>query len=422
MIPALLVTMAVLICCSAFFSASEAALFYLRWPDRRALAAGSSAQRITERLLHDPDRLLSAVLFWNLIMNMLYFTLASMVGLSLERDPNTSQTTVVAFAVGSLLLIIFFSEMLPKSVAVFRARALAGLVGIPLAAAVRAVDPIMPLLRAVNELSRRVLWPSVEREESLEITDVSRAIELSTEEAQLIPLEDAVLRKIVALSELPVQEWMRPRNQLRVWALPVSASDLANRPLADGYLLISDPKTKDVMAALSARQLVNLSADQVDQHARQVACVPWCATVADAFQQMQDETTQVAVVVNEHGETMGVITENDVLDAILGNHPGRGERLLNRRAITQLETGVWQVEGVTNLSRLERHFQVAIPSSRNVTLGGVVQEALERLPETGDECRWGPFLIRVMDATGDEGLKLAVQLVPADGDPQESTA
>ena len=158
MIPAL-VTMAILIGCSGFFSASEAALFCLRWSDRRVLAAGNQAQQIAERLLHDPDRLLSAVLFWNLVVNILYFTIASMVGLRLDRDPNVSQSTVAGFALGSLLMLIFFSEMLPKSVAVLRARWLAGIIGVPLAAAVRLVDPIMPLLRSVTDCHVELFGP-----------------------------------------------------------------------------------------------------------------------------------------------------------------------------------------------------------------------------------------------------------------------
>ena len=64
-----LIAMAVLIACSAFFSGSEAALFYLRWDDRRTLSVGGPSQRAAARLLKNPDRLLSAVLLWNLAIN-----------------------------------------------------------------------------------------------------------------------------------------------------------------------------------------------------------------------------------------------------------------------------------------------------------------------------------------------------------------
>ena len=71
-----LLAMTVLICGSAFFSGSEAALFYLRPADLRRLNAGSTSARVAAGLLKDPDRLLSAVLFWNLVINVTYFAIA----------------------------------------------------------------------------------------------------------------------------------------------------------------------------------------------------------------------------------------------------------------------------------------------------------------------------------------------------------
>ncbi len=181
-----LIAMIILVGCSAFFSASEAALFCLRRKDRRLLAAGNRAQRIAERLLSDPDRLLSAVVFWNLIINIAYFAIASITGIQLERNPHVGHSAVVGFTFGSLVVIIFFSEMLPKSLAVLQARTLASLVSIPLAAAVRAVDPLMPTLRLVNLLSRRLIWPRLEPERYLEVADLERAIELSTSDSLML--------------------------------------------------------------------------------------------------------------------------------------------------------------------------------------------------------------------------------------------
>ena len=72
-----LVAMGALLLASAFFSASEAALFFLSPSDLRRLAGGNRAQRTAADLLDDPDRLLTAVLFWNLVVNLTYFALAA---------------------------------------------------------------------------------------------------------------------------------------------------------------------------------------------------------------------------------------------------------------------------------------------------------------------------------------------------------
>ena len=141
--------MVILIVLSGLFSASEAAYFYLQRQDLRFLAAGNAAQRTAARLMQQPDRLLSAVLFWNLVINMIYFTISARVGMQLENHQDGSGWGVL-FAIGSVFLVIFCSEMFPKSFAVLRSRSYAGLVAIPLALAVRCVDPLLPLLRFTN--------------------------------------------------------------------------------------------------------------------------------------------------------------------------------------------------------------------------------------------------------------------------------
>ena len=127
--------------------------------DRRQMAGGTPAQQTAAMLLRDADRLLSAVLFWNLVINICYFTLSSICAIKIDQDDALGQSFAVAFAVGSLLAIIFFSEMLPKSLAVLQPKRLASLLSIPLGVAVRLVDPLMPLLKSINLVSKRLFLP-----------------------------------------------------------------------------------------------------------------------------------------------------------------------------------------------------------------------------------------------------------------------
>ncbi len=221
-----LLTMAVLVCFSGFFSASEAALFCLRWTDQRELSAGNRSAKSAVRLLGDPDRLLSAVLFWNLLINVVYFASTSIVSFRISRDSAGSDAVAVGFSLFAVLILIFCSEMLPKSVAVLQPKGLAARVGLPLAVAVRLVDPMMPTLRTINLLSRRLLWPGLQQEPAMELTDSNRAIEASTAEQELAEQERLVLSNVVALSDLRADEWMRPRKQFRAFRPPVSAEEV----------------------------------------------------------------------------------------------------------------------------------------------------------------------------------------------------
>jgi len=409
--------MAVLIAFSAFFSASEAALFYLREPDRRRLAGGTRSQRMAARLLEDPERLLSAVLFWNLVVNIAYFAIVSVAGFQLERNEAYGQSTTVVFGVSSLLLIIFFSEMLPKSLAVLSARTLSGFVGVPLSAAVRLVDPLIPVLRLANVLSRRLVWPQFRREPYLEVSDLERAIELSSTDAQLVEQEQAALRNIVLLSDIRVDEWIRPRTQYRAFRPPVSLADLGGQMTPSGYLLVTEPDSEEVAAAIHLKELSDVPQAHLEHHAEPVVYLPWCATVADALQQMKQRHRQVAAVVNEYGETIGILTFEDILDTVFTYHPSRSRILLNRKPIHVISPGVWWVAGVTSLRRLARDLKVRFPPSKSVTIAGVIQETLGRLAEAGDTCDWGRFRMKVLEAP--ERGHMLVELTLEN--PQEET-
>jgi len=393
-----LIAMSVLIACSAFFSGSEAALFFLRPRERRQLREGTPADRAAARLLNDPDRLLSAVLFWNLVINVTYFALASIAAMDLGRSEAGGQWQAVLFAFVSLLAIIFFSEMLPKTVAVLSARRISSLVGIPLAIAVRAVDPLMPGLRTITLLSRRLILPRFVPEPYLEVSDLERAIEISKTDASLTEPERQVLQNIVSLSDIRVDEWMRPRMQFLAFRPPVTFADLEGQLTPSGYLLITGADNDEVAGAIALRQMSPVGPDRLERYAEPVLYLPWCTSVANALHQMVSRDREVAAVINELGETVGILTYDDLLSAIFTTTHESGLRPSVREAIRSVSEDVWEVTGMISLRRLARRLGVTVPASRSVTVSGILQDSLQRLPQQGDSCQLGPLQFDVIAA------------------------
>ena len=407
-----LIAMACLVACSAFFSASEAALFYLRYEDRRDLSRGTFRQRLATELLQDPERLLTAVLFWNLVINIAYFALASAAGLHMETKRGATGTGSFLFAAGSVLAIIFLSEMLPKSLAVVRARSVSSLVSVPLSLLIRLVDPLMPALRMTYVLSRRLIWPTFREESYLDVADLTRAIELSREDGRLAAQEQTALQNIVLLSEIRVDEWMRPRTQFTTFRPPVSLDQLEGKLTPSGYLLVTHPNSEEVTGAIDLKELFDVPRNHLEYLAQRIVVVPWCMRVADALEELRRRDRKVAVVVNELGETIGVLTFDDIIDTIFNYEPSRSDRLLSQKAVEEVAPGVWRVAGMTSVRRLSRYLGIDVPRGKSVTLGGAVQESLERLAEEGDTCTWGPFDCRVIAAPSRGQLLIEIQQIP----------
>ena len=405
----LLIAMALLLGMSAFFSASEAALFSLRPNDRRKMLRGKRSERSAAHLMDDPDRLLSTILFSNLLVNMSIFALSSVCTLRLDRS---QEWLVAAFAGGTLLAVIVFGEMLPKTFGVLVPIPVSRSVGIPLTLLVRLLGPIQPLAIAVNRISQRIIWPGFRAEPTLEATDIERAIAISGYDEALIKHEQAVVANIVQLSDIRVDEWMRPRTQFTTFRAPVRLSDLRGAVPVGGYLFISETNSDEIERAIRLDSFFDLPAENLERLGDPVLFLPWCATVADALEGMSSRDREVTVIVNERGETIGVLTIEDVLETIFTYAPSRSRMLLNRNPLHPIEKGKWIVAGIMSLRQLARRLQVKVPRTHSITVAGIIQEEMQRLAQTGDECIWGPFHFRVVEVGERGNIVVELTLIP----------
>ncbi|MDZ4659260.1 MAG: CNNM domain-containing protein [Bythopirellula sp.] len=406
------IAMALLAVASAFFSCSEAALFSLQPEDRRALKGGSRPQRMAIRLLEQPEQLLMAILFWNLIINISYFTIASLVSIKLQNEHRHSEAGIVALV--SMFSIILFSEMTPKTVGVLAPRFMSSVVSLPLTVAIRVFKPIAPVFSAVNRMLRRVFFPQFQKEPYLELADLEQAITISTPNEELAAQERTVLQNIVQLSELTAEELMRPRTLYRSFTPPVDLEDLEGELPRSGYLLVTEADSEEIVGAIPLKLLSTIPRHHLEHFATPVVYVPWSATVATVFDHLNAEDCEVAAIINEFGETIGIVTLEDLLQTVFEDESSRSDRLLATASIREVGENLWHVTGMTSLRRLGRTFDMELPKSKSNTVAGIAQEVLQRLPEVGDVVDWPPFRFRVLEATGPERMTLEMERLAAE--------
>lgn len=248
----------------------------------------------------------------------------------------------------------------------------------------------------------------------MEVNDLERAIEHSGNDAALIKQEQAVLQNIVRLSTILIEEWMRPRTQFVSFRPPVNLSDLDGVIPASGYLLITEEDSEEIEKAIRLDNQYQLNQDHLEQIAEPVLYLPWCATVADALEKMSHRDREVTVVVNEFGDTIGVLTIEDILETAFAYSPSRSQRLLDLPPLEQIADDTWRVAGIMSLRQLARRLDVVIPPTISVTVGGVIQETMQRLAETGDQCRWGPLHLTVIEVSQRGAMLVEVRIVESD--------
>jgi len=381
-----LLAMAVLILFSALFSGSEAALFSLDHRSRRSLPRAGIGGRIAAGLLENPERLLSAILFWNLLINLAYFT----VGVVVMQKLNARDYATVAAVIGllNLLGMIVLGEVLPKSTAVVFKQKISVVASWPLAAAVAVLDPIIPFLGRLARLLRRSLWPHVQPEPPLQAEDLERAIDASVATTtELLEIEQQVLHNILDLNEVNVEEVMRPRNLVTLVdpTDTLETATIVNLRNTD-YLLIRNDGEDICRQAVALSRITGETSRTFGDLAEPVIYVPWCASLAYVLSEMRNQYRSVAVVVHEHGEMVGVVSYEDLLETTFSDSPSRTRRVLGREPVIEIDSNRFHAEGLVTLRYLYRHLRIPYDADEDnqTTLAGLFHDSLERLPQVGD--------------------------------------
>ncbi len=405
--------MLVLMVVSAIFSSTEAAYFSLSQADWRHLAEKNSVGRLAYTLSRNPEQLLNCILLGNLVVNLLTFTISTIVMFQLQSAGHTQLAGTIGM--GSLFGVILFCEVLPKNIGVLVPRFCVLLETVPLALIVRLLQPILPLLQKINILMRRLLCPQLAEEPYLRVRDLERAVEMSRDDVSLLKREQLVLQNIVAISDARAEELMRPRSLIKTFHPPITFHEvldsLQGKLPRSGYCLLTESDSEEIASALS---LIRLSGQSVVADSEEkwqklfqpLIFVPWSASVADVFDRLQRSGLRVAGVLNEFGETIGILTMDDIIETLFTRVQDRSRRLLDRMELRRLDTNLWQANRLTSLRRLRRKFGVSFADYSSLTVGGMLQEIFGRLPRKGDVCQVGRLEFRVGDAeeAGDEWL------------------
>jgi putative hemolysin len=400
----------VLLVCSALASGSETALFCLSHADRARLRRDHTlASTAVEGLLSKPRALLIFVLLLNMTVNVAYFVTSSL--LTTRLGAGFAGTAV---ALGSVLAIILFGEVLAKLTARAHRIAFVVALGPPMRALQVFLGPVVGGLDrfVIAPLSRVVGAHEPVGLQAAEVTTLIRA----EGRGDLMDTDRALLEEVVAFDARRVREVMKPRHDL-AW-LEVGATPDAVRAVVarTGRSLLPVREPLGVRARDDGARTVGIlhvkpyltsvelgqpgAAASLARFCDPASFVPENARLDAALQRMRGKGTALLLCVDEHGDVTGWLEPEDIADELvrgLGEDtPGGASR------IHIVGLGVWWVPGNARLHEVERHFGLdegalgGGPGTRVTTIGGLVADRLGRVAEPGDrvEMPGATFLVR----------------------------
>jgi len=379
---ALLISIAVLIGLSAYFSGTETAMMALnRYRLRHLVKQRHRGARKANRMLRRPDRLLGIILVGNNLVNFTAATIATVIGARLFGD-----TGVLAAPWVLTITFLIFAEVGPKTLAAahpenwsFRA--------------VFALEPLQkifyPAVVFVNWFSNALVRPFMPRGDDA-------ADHLSTEELKTVVNEGAravgerqsMLVRLLDLEQVSVNDIMVPRNEIVGIDIEDDINDIIALVSNSQHTLLPVYKEtiNNVVGILHLRRMARLlhsedfgKADLM-QLTREPYYVPEATPLDTQLLNFQKEKQRIALVVDEYGDVQGIVTLEDILEEIVGEFTS--DFASNMPEISPQEDGAYVIDGGAVLRDINRALRWTLPIEGPKTLNGLVLEYLETIPES----------------------------------------
>ena len=396
---------------SAFFSGSETALLRVRAHELEAdirEARGPSAFAIRD-LLGSTSRLLVTILLANCLVNILGPSVATAIAVHWLGD----QTGIIVSTVVMTLLILVFGEVLPKALAAAHPRRVSHAIALPLYLFHKALWPVHVIFdRIIEPFVRRIAGSDAEvvgLTTVEEVLRVARAASAAMPDAK--PLE--IMGSAAGAASMTVKDIMVPRAEIVAFPKEISASDLLEKVMEERYtrVPIYDGSIDRILGVVHLKDLIMLlKAERGDLASilKPVLRVPERKPILRLLADMQRNFVHLAIVKDEFAVTLGLVTQEDILEEIVGEIRDEFDReeLLT---IRELPEGGYEALGRVKVVDFNRETGWTVPAERGDTLAGLVYNELGHAPRKGDVVRVPGYEFSVADISGTRITQVRVQ-------------
>ncbi len=340
---------------------------------------------------------------------------------SLTQLPYVGQYSEgIAFAI-VVAIITYFSlvigELIPKRLALRNAEGIALAVATPMGKLSRFVSPLVSLLDHSTDGLLRLFGLRESPEPPVTEDEIKILIEQGIHAGVFVETERDMVERIFHLADRRVSELMIPRTEM-VWlniddspeeiVSAIAGSPHSRFPVAGGSPdnVIGVVQVKNLWAQTIARQPVDLTAVM-----EKPLFLPESTHAFRALESFRQSRAQMALVVDEHGGIEGLVTLNDILQAIVGDLPNEGAGI--EPQIKQREDGSFLMDGALSIAEFKKHFDIKhLPGEEGdwyQTLGGFVMTHLGKIPHVADQFEWNGLKFEVLDMDRNRVDKLLVK-------------
>jgi Mg2+/Co2+ transporter CorB len=399
-----LALLAVLICLvlSFFFSGSETALTASsRAAMMRLEKNGSGAAKIVNRLMENREQLIGALLIGNNVTTIAASSLATTVLLAWFGDVGVIYSTVAM-----TVLIVVFCEMLPKTAAINDPDRFALIVAHPIGRVVRVFSPVLAGVYKMVRFMLGLVGLSIGESEPI-LTgheELRGAVDLLHREGSFEKQDRDMLGGLLDLRDLTVSDVMIHRTEMITVDAGQGPEDVVKAVLAAPVTRVPlwRETPENIVGILHAKDLLRaiqaVDGDPAKVDAVAIARPPWFVPdirpLSEQLKAFRRRKTPFALVVDEYGEVMGLVTLEDILEEIVGDITDEHDVAVP--GVRPQSDGSVNVDGAVPIRDLNRAMDWNLPDDQATTIAGLVIHEARSIPEPGQSFTFHGFRFRVL--------------------------
>jgi len=324
---------------------------------------------------------------------------------------HTIATTIVVIIV--TFLSIVFGELIPKRIGLLNAERIAKIVAGPMRGFATFTHPIVWLLNKTSNLFFKIFNISKTKDETVTEDEIKAIINEGTEAGSIEEEEKELIERIFHLGDRNITSLMTHRSDIIWFDINDNEEIVRDKIVKEPHSVypICDGNIDNIKGMVSIKDLYIIDDfTKFKDVVQQAMFVPENNTAYQVMEKFKETKQHSCFIVDEYGSLQGMITLNDILEAIVGNIP---QAAMEDYEITEREDGTFLVDAQIPfydfLSRFDKADWASEEEYTFDTLAGCILQVLERIPQTGDKLKWRGFDIEVMDMDGHRIDKVLVK-------------
>ncbi|MGA7675611.1 MAG: HlyC/CorC family transporter [Rhizomicrobium sp.] len=398
-----LLSIVVLVSVGAFFAGSETALTAVSGGKMHQLEKdGSRAAANVNRLIGDRQRMIGALLLGNTFVNILASSLATSV-----LEDRLGHRAVAVVTVLMTLLILVFAEVLPKTLAIARTDRFA----LTVAGAVRRVVGVLwPIVGSVQFFVWKMLHLFGVKEEDVETAaeahdEIRGTVFLRHQEGTVERESRDMISGVLDLRELKAGDVMIHRKSMMTVSIDQNADQIVRALMATHHARVPvwRDEPENIVGVLNTKDIVRaVLANRVSPNGINIAALvtpPWFVPETMALEELLDafreRRSHFALVVDEYGVILGLVTREDILDEVFGRIPDENGEMA-QTGIRPQPDGSYFIDGMTTIRDLNRALEWNLPDDAATTLAGLVIHEAHTIPDVGQRFAFYGFKFEIL--------------------------